>query len=105
MAYTIQSFRRQHQRFYLDAQATLTDDLSGEVVAILKDISSHGAGVISTRPIEPNAIVELQARSPFFFEKHLKSKGKVLRCEMIDERLWDIGIDFGFDRLRELEGN
>jgi len=99
---SLSPYRRSHKRYNMDTQAALIVDKGLRKPLILKDISTRGAGIVSSFPLETNS-VEIAMALPFFFDKPVYRKARVAWCRKVSEKLWEGGLDFGLDNLINFE--
>ena len=95
--YSLSFYRRSHQRFILDASATLVINKNIEEPSGLRDLCPRGAGVITHYPLTENERVTIIIKVPYLFDSPVYKEAKVVWCKKIDEYLWQGGLDFGED--------
>lgn len=90
------SHRRCYDRFKVDGSATLIRDMQ-EVPSILTDLSCRGGGIVSNAPVGINEKVGVVINAPFFFPEPVYRDATVAWCSRISDKLWQAGLDFGYD--------
>jgi len=90
-------YRRDYRRYILCDSIALLTKGGAEKIALLKDLSARGAGVVADEPLQANEKLAVVISAPFFFDQAVSKRAAVVWCKKIDNRLWQAGLDFGLD--------
>jgi hypothetical protein len=99
---TAHTYRRAHERFPLGSQAEIATSRSANITSIVSDLSSRGAGIISTVPFDLGERVSLTLKPCFLFRQPIARRAIIVWCHKLDRDLWQAGVDFGSDNLVDL---
>ncbi|HTY45675.1 MAG TPA: PilZ domain-containing protein [Patescibacteria group bacterium] len=88
------TYRRCHDRYLVDAAATLFFDTAGERPSRLMDVSWKGAGVYTDYPLTQNDTVQIFIPPSYFFDTPVRHHARVAWCNKIRENLWRAGLVF-----------
>lgn len=93
--------RRNYTRLKIEAHATVYLDKKIKKGLKLIDISPRGVGGLIDCPLKVGDQVEILLLYPFF-EEPVKKEAKVVRCKEINQKTWEVGLDFGGDNKLDL---
>lgn len=96
------TYRRAYERFALGSQAEVNTEKAHGIISIVSDLSSRGAGIITTVPFDPGEQVSVMLKTCFLFREAVRRNAKIVWCKKLDYNLWQAGIDFGANNLVEL---
>ncbi|MDD5238771.1 MAG: PilZ domain-containing protein [Candidatus Omnitrophica bacterium] len=88
--------RRDYERYKVDALATIIFQKSIKKSILIKDISARGVCGETTYFPKVDEKVEIILQTPFF-ESPVKKDARVAWFRKIDEKLCEMGLDFGLD--------
>ncbi|MCX7927968.1 MAG: PilZ domain-containing protein [Candidatus Omnitrophica bacterium] len=94
-----QQYQRNYERFPLGSQAIIDTEKIHGILSIVADLSSRGAGIISTVPFDPGENITITINRCFLFSEPIRRKAKVVWSKHIEQNLWQTGVDFGVDNL------
>jgi len=92
-------YRRDYERFEQNSSATLLFNNATAEKFILENISARGAGVFGYRPLRINDKVTIIFQIPQLFDKPIHKVAKIVWSKMVNENLWEGGLDFGLDNI------
>jgi hypothetical protein len=90
-------YRREYNRFEINALAILITNKNVENTFLLKNISARGASVIGNFPLEVSNKLEIVIEIPFLCDEPIRKEAKIVWCKKISDKLWEGGLDFGLD--------
>ena len=94
--------RRRYQRFSVEATGEVFVKDSQQQPVVVKNICVRGADVVMNYPLEINASITIDIQMPLMHDA-IQRKARVAWCRKIDERLWEVGLDFGETNLIDME--
>jgi len=97
----MKAYRRNYERFRVNAIASLTGRIAGgyeKRSVIIKDLSSRGAGIISYSPLEAMNKVTLDFEIPPLFSQPVR-KEAVIAWSKPESDHWICGLNFGINSL------
>lgn len=95
--HSLPAYRRSYNRYRIDGQATLCLKEDLKVPAILKDISSRGAGVVINHSLKTQDRIDIVMMLSPFVAQPVCRKALVVWCQQLSPRVWQAGLDFGLD--------
>lgn len=96
------AYRRLHDRYLIAAGGTL--HLSGESekrVAVVKDISFKGVGIISNGPLTIGEEVRVVIQAPFIKDLEQEKSAMVVWSRPLAENLWQAGLCLNLNNVIE----
>ena len=72
---------------------------------MLNDISAGGANLVTNASFELREKVEVLIRASILFKETFSKHARVAWCKEFGRGLWQVGLDFGSDKLLNLSGS
>jgi hypothetical protein len=95
--YPRSTYRRRHNRYLVDAPATLLLGDTGERPSRVIDLSPGGAGVYADYPLAIDDKFNITIPPSYCFDDPFKGQARVVWCNKIHENLWRAGLAFAVE--------
>ncbi len=89
-------------RFPTEGSAAVSTNKARGISSILTDVSAGGANLVTNVPFELTEKVEVLIRASILFKEAFKKQARVAWCRRFGADLWQVGLDFGVDKLLNL---